>query len=137
MVPHVCLSIVGDDHRPIPFTSRSGSSATTDGLQRFQLLVYPDAEDWQWRDLAQNSTITAEVIDLITRIAFADAVSDWQAFESEIPYLWLDDDARSFFSKWSKKLHNRIAAEKEAIICQHLSKFEKLMLALATSSTSA
>ena len=132
IIQHLCLSLIGgmQPDKLVAYLEQIDGALANDGLlQRFQLLVYPDPGEWQWRD-QPHSDHDAQGARSFAKIASATA-DDWQAIPDKIPYLSLDDDARRMFAEWSENLHNRIASEKEGLICQHLAKYEKLMLALA------
>ena len=104
-------------------------------LQRFQVLVYPDHRNWEWRDKAPDLDARERAYETIERLANFDPVA-WGAKPAgqydKFPAFRFTDDAQEIFIQWSIELHNRrISDESDPLIQQHLSKYDKLFPALA------
>jgi hypothetical protein len=107
-------------------------------LQRFQVLVYPDARPWEWRDRIPNRNARDEALRLFELLADFDPVA-WGAVPADdvtrFPHFRFADDAQQVFVEWLHELHREhIAAELadgHPLIAQHLAKYEKLFAALA------
>lgn len=136
-----CLSVFGgiQPDKLISYLESALHGLSNDGLlQRFQLLVYPDNIQWQYRDRHPNRAASDKVFSLFSDL---DGLSDFDfvtygAFEADEynkrPYFRFNDEAQSFYIDWTTRLNQGLAAsEDQPIIIQHLIKYEKLMPALA------
>jgi hypothetical protein len=107
-------------------------------LQRFQLLVYPDTIEWEYRDRVPNREARERVDQIYERLADFDP-SDlaWGASPAnaghgvKFPYYFFDDQAQEVYIDWTATLHQKIKAESNPLIAQHLTKYDKLFPALA------
>lgn len=108
--------------------------AGDDGLvQRFQLLVYPDASA-TWRNVDRRPDIEARnrAWEIIERLASTDPHTSMPAEPGEIPFLRFDDEAQALFDEWRADLERKIRSGEEApVIEAHLAKFRSLMPSLA------
>jgi putative DNA primase/helicase len=99
---------------------------SNDGLiQRFQLMVWPDTEsDWKYVDRAPDPASEA-----IAQRVFGNLV----ALDSEGPMRFrFAPDAQELFIKWLAKLEARVRGDElHPVLVSHLSKYRKLMPALA------
>lgn len=137
-IPTLCLSVFGGiqpDLLERYLSNIVNSMDNDDRIQRFQLLVYPDPVGWEWRDRYPVRGAREAVRDLFDHLADFDPVQDGATPGDDfvkLPYFQFDDGAQDVFIEWSTDLHlNRIAAEKEPLMRQHLAKFEKLFCSLA------
>jgi hypothetical protein len=137
-IPNLCVSIFGgiqpDKLRSI--LELIADALANDGmLQRFQLLVYPDPCEWEWRDQTPNKEARDKVYELFDKIADFDPVA-WGADSTDeynkFPYFHFSPDAQEVFIAWQTHLHTKILpAEDNLLIAQHLTKYDKLFPALA------
>ena len=137
-VPTLCLSVFGGIQPELleRYLADMVNSFDNDGrIQRFQMLVYPDPVRWEWRDRYPVKGAREAMRDLFDRLADFDPLQDGATPPDDfvkLPWFRFDDAAQEVFIEWSTDLHiNRIAAEQNALMCQHLAKFEKLFCALA------
>ena len=137
-VKQVCLSVFGGIQPELlaRYLATMAASMDNDGrIQRFQVLVYPDAVPWVWRDRYPVRGAREAVRDVFDRLASFDPLQDGAAPADEfikLPHFHFDDEAQEVFIEWATDLHrNRIPAALSPLMRQHLSKFEKLFCSLA------
>lgn len=111
-------------------------SSDNDGrIQRFQVLVYPEAVPWEWRDRYPVHGAREKVRDTFLRLAAFDPVQDGATPADDfvkVPHFAFDDAAQEVFIEWSADLHhNVVASEESALLRQHFAKYEKLFCAVA------
>ena len=111
-------------------------SLDNDGLfQRFQLLVFPDPQVWEWRNDAPDRDARDRAYEIFERLASfnpvrhgAIAKGEYDKFDTFV----FSDEAQKVFIDWSTELYReKIANEDDAIIRQHLAKFDSLFCSLA------
>jgi hypothetical protein len=112
------------------------NSLDNDGrIQRFQMLVYPEPVAWQWIDRYHVKDAREAMRDLFDRLADFDPVQDGATLADDfvkLPWFSFDEAAQEIFIEWSGELHRqRIPAEDDPIVAQHLAKYDKLLPALA------
>ena len=140
-IPNLCVAVFGgiQPDKLTGYLEQAADALGNDGmLQRFQLLVYPDARPWEWRDRSPNATARQAAFDLFQTLADFDPVS-WGAQPADevtrFPWFRFDDAAQAVFIEWTGELNRvRIPAEQangHPLIAQHLAKYEKLFAALA------
>lgn len=137
-VKNLCLSVFGGIQPDLLERYLSGivTSLDNDGrIQRFQVLVYPESVEWEWRDRYPVVGVREALRDLFERLASFDPIqagaAPADAF-AKLPHFCFDDEAQEVFIKWSWELHReQIAKEKDPLMQQHLGKFEKLFCAVA------
>jgi hypothetical protein len=137
-VKTLCLSVFGGIQPELleRYLANMANSLDNDGrIQRFQVLVYPDPVPWEWRDRYPVKGAREAIRDLFDRLADFDPVQDGAAPADDfikVPYFHCDDTAQEVFVEWATDLYtNRIAAEQNPLMRQHLAKFEKLFCAMA------
>ncbi len=137
-IPNLCVSIFGgiQPDKLTMYLEQAVNSLANDGmLQRFQLLVFPDACPWEWRDRAPDKVARDEAFAVFEALAALDprAIGATPADEfAKFPCFVFDEDAQAVFIEWSTDLHrNRIPNEDDPIVAQHLAKYNKLFPALA------
>lgn len=137
-VPNLCLSVFGGIQPDLleKYLSSIAQSLDNDGrIQRFQVLVYPDATHWQWRDRYPVRGVRESVRDLFDRMASFDPVMDGAEPATDfvkVPYFSFDDGGQEIFILWATELHTaKIPGEQNPLMVQHLGKFEKLFCSLA------
>lgn len=138
LVKTVCLSVFGGIQPELleRYLSTIVNSMDNDGrIQRFQLLVFPEAVAWAWRDRYPVKGAREAVRGIFDHLADFDPLQDGAAPADDfvkLPHFHFDDAAQEVFIEWSTDLHiNRIAAEQNPLMRQHLAKFEKLFCSLA------
>lgn len=116
-------------------TSVASASDNDGRVQRFQVMVYPDAVRWEWRDRYPVQGVRERVRDTFLRIAALDPVQDGASPADDfvkIPHFGFDDAAQEVFIEWSTELHlSTIANESNSLLRQHFAKFEKLFCSIA------
>jgi putative DNA primase/helicase len=135
-VPRLCLSVFGGIQPGKLQDYMQGTLAgyDNDGLiQRFQLLVYPDSQAWEYVDEQPNREVQERVVSIFRTLANTDftamgAVSDDVA---GIPYFRFSLSAQKAFIEWLTKLQARISKQDNHVLAEHLSKYKKLIPALA------
>ena len=137
-VKTLCLSVFGGIQPEMMerYLGNIVTSLDNDGrVQRFQMLVYPEAVPWVWRDrhpvtgLARGGARLVRLPGRLRPVAGRRRPADDFV---KLPWFHFDDAAQEVFIEWATDLHiNRIAAEQNPLMRQHLAKFEKLFCALA------
>jgi hypothetical protein len=137
-VPNLCLSVFGGIQPDLleKYLSNITNSFDNDGrVQRFQVLVYPDATAWAWRDRIPAKDPRIVVRNIFSRLADFDPVMDGAKPADEfvkLPHFSFDDAAQEIFIEWCQELNGAgIANEGNPLIRQHLAKYEKLFCSLA------
>ena len=107
-------------------------------LQRFQLLIYPDIEKWQYADVTSNKEAKEAVFNLFKQL---DELNEHELTKlgaqpsdefNTRPYFRFTAEAQQAYKAWSTQLNGiTIPNEEHVIIQEHLSKFGKLMPSLA------
>ncbi len=136
-----CLSVLGgiQPDKLVAYLEPSIKGMGNDGLlQRFQLLVYPDTNNWAYRDETPNKDARKAVFELfqsldnLTTNAIVQIGAKPADEYNPRPYFRFSEDAQELFIAWTTHLHSEvIASEEHPIIIQHLDKYGKLMPALA------
>ena len=137
-IPNLCMSIFGgiQPDKLTIYLEQAVHALANDGmLQRFQLLVYPDARRWEWRDRAPDQRAREAAFMVFEMLADFDPVA-WGAAPADdvakFPHFGFSPEAQAVFIEWSEDMHRtRMPNEDEPIIRQHLAKFDKLFPALA------
>lgn len=137
-VPTLNLSVFGGIQPDLlgRYLASIVESNDNDGrIQRFQMLVYPEPVEWQWRDRYPVRGAREDVRDMFLRLAAFDPVQDGATPADDfvkIPHFGFDDVAQEIFIAWSRDLHHQlIPAAETALLRQHFAKYEKLFCALA------
>lgn len=134
-----CVSLLGSTQpgRLADYIGRAvKGGAADDGLiQRFSLLVWPDASG-AWREVDRYPDSEArqrawEAFDRLDGLAPADVGAEQSEFD-KLPFLRLDDGARDTFGGWRADLEPRLrAGTLHPALESHLSKYRKLVPSLA------
>lgn len=137
-IKNLCLSVFGGIQPELleRYLAGMASSLDNDGrIQRFQVLVYPEAVPWEWRDRYPVQGAREAVRDLFDRLATFDPVQDGAAPADDfvkLPHFHFDDAAQEIFVAWCTELHTvHIANEQNPLMRQHFGKFEKLFCSIA------
>lgn len=137
-IPNHCVSVFGgiQPDKLTGYLEQAANALANDGmLQRFQVLVYPDYQAWEWRDRIPDKAAREQAFAVFETLANFDPVA-WGAAPADdfakFPHFRFDAAAQEIFIEWSGDLHRtRLPAEDQPIIAQHLAKFDKLFPALA------
>lgn len=137
-IDNLCISVFGGIQPELleRYLASISNSLDNDGrIQRFQVMVYPEAVPWQWRDRHPVKGAREAVRDLFDRLASFDPVQDGAAPNDDfvkLPHFCFDDAAQEIFVEWCTELHTvLIANEQNPLMHQHFGKYEKLFCAIA------
>lgn len=137
-IPNLCLSVFGGIQPDLMARYLAGSAAGLDNdgrVQRFQVLVYPEAVKWEWRDRYPVKGARQAVREIFERLSVFDPLQDGAEPETDfvkLPYFMFDDAAQEVFVEWCTELNTvRIPGEPSPLTRQHLAKYEKLFCAVA------
>ncbi len=137
-IKNLCISVFGGIQPELleRYLAGIATSLDNDGrIQRFQVMVYPNAVAWEWRDRYPVKGAREAVRDLFDRLAVFDPVQDGAAPSDDfvkLPHFCFDDAAQDIFVEWCTELHTvHIAQEQNPLMQQHFGKFEKLFCSIA------
>jgi hypothetical protein len=137
-IPNLCLSVFGGIQPELMEKYLAGITqgfGNDGGIQRFQVLVYPDPTPWEWRDRYPVKGAREAVRDVFDRLASFDPVQDGATSADEfvkLPHFSFDNEAQELFIEWATELYRvQIAGEQNPMMQQHLAKFEKLFCSIA------
>ena len=137
-IKNLCISVFGGIQPELLecYLADIANSLDNDGrIQRFQVMVYPNAVPWESRDRYPAKGVREAVRDVFDRLAMFDPVQDGAAPNDDfvkLPHFCFDDTAQEIFVEWCTELHTvHIANEQNPMMKQHLGKFEKLFCAIA------
>ncbi len=137
-IKNLCLSVFGGIQPELLERYLAGISNSLDNdgrIQRFQVLVYPNAVPWQWRDRYPVKGAREAVRDLFDRLSSFDPLQDGAAPADDfvkLPHFYFDDAAQEIFVEWCSELNLvHIANETNPMMQQHFGKFEKLFCSIA------
>ncbi len=111
LILNLCLSVFGGIQPDVltRYLEQASNALANDGmLQRFQLRVYPDQREWEWRDRTPSKPARDAAFAVID--AFAHFVPEnWGATLADelakFPYFHFDDAAQKIFRQWPHDLH--------------------------------
>ena len=137
-IPNLCASIFGgiQPDKLTVYLEQATHALANDGmLQRFQLLVYPNARRWEWRDRSPDKAARDTAFNVFEMLTDFDPAA-WGAAPADdfakFPHFQFNEDAQVVFIEWSEDMHRvRMPNEDDPIIQQHLAKYDKLFPALA------
>jgi hypothetical protein len=137
-IKNLCISVFGGIQPELleRYLAGIATSLDNDGrIQRFQVMVYPNAVAWEWRDRYPVKGAREAVRDLFDRLAVFDPVLDGASPSDDfvkLPHFCFDDAAQDTFVEWCTELHKvHIAKEQNPLMQQHFGKFEKLFCSIA------
>ena len=135
---NMCVSIVGGTQpsKILRYLQKAIRGIDNDGLvQRFQLFVYPDdLKVWQLIDQHPDKQAQETVFKLVETISTMDFVKYGASQDEDngIPYFRFSEKAQELFYGWLTELETtKLRGKEDSIIVEHLSKYRKLMPALA------
>lgn len=133
-----CLSVFGGIQPDLlqRYLSTIINNMDNDGrIQRFQVLVFPEAPSWQWVDRYPVPGAREAVRDIFDRLGSFDPLEAGAIPAGDfvkLPSFAFDDQAQELFIKWATELHTvREPNETNPMIAQTLAKYEKLFCSLA------
>ena len=135
-VPHTCLSVFGAT-TPGPLSSyifqATRGGAGDDGLmQRFQVMVYPDAlAEWKNVDRYPDRQEANRALEIFKRLAGDDC---YPAIEegAACPALRFTEGAQALFNEWREEQEPRLrGGNLPPVMESHLAKYKSLMPSLA------
>ena len=137
-IPNLCASLFGgiQPDKLAGYLRMTTRSLDNDGLfQRFQVLVYPDPQVWEWRDEAPDKYARDRAYEIFEQLANFNPVF-WGAIpkgEHDKFHTFRSGTKRkSIFIAWSIDLYRKkMRIEDDAIIRQHLAKYDSLFCSLA------
>ena len=102
-------------------------------LQRFQVLVFPDEIKGGLVDAAPDIPARERAFAIFDELAKMDFVACGAETDdhAKIPYFHFDAEAQQFFNAWYEATERKRNIEGEAIMVEHLAKFDSLMPSLA------
>ena len=137
-VKTLCLSIFGgiQPDKIESYLAGIASNLDNDGrVQRFQVMVYPNAVPWAWCDRYPVQGAREAVRDVFDRLSMFDPVQDGATPADDfvkLPHFRFDDEAQEVYIEWCTELNLvHIANEQDPLMKQHFGKFEKLFCSLA------
>lgn len=122
----LCLSVLGSI-QPGPLSNLISDAAKGGGgddgmVQRFQLMVYPDASKvWKNIDRKPNNAIREKISLIFNNL-------DEMVFDEHLSF---DGVAQAIFDSWRLDLETRIRNESETLIESHLAKYRSLVPSIA------
>ena len=133
----ICESIFGtiQPTRIIPHIRQSQSVTKNSGfIQRFQIMVYPDSENWEYIDKAPNSEAIRRAFKCFKEIEKMD-FCNLQGCVTEvnkIPFMRFSEEAQELFIAWIQKLQKKLTNTDESpVLREHFGKYRSLMPSLA------
>ena len=137
-IPALCLSVFGgiQPGRLAPYLSSAirGGQGDDGLIQRFQVMVYPDPPSaWRNVDRWPDSAARNRAFDVFKRLdLLTPSLVGATVEEGELPFIRFDGASQELFNEWLADLMNRLrAGDEHPTVEGHLSKFRKLMPALA------
>lgn len=133
---NVCISVFGTIQPDRLINYLYGAIyGDNDGLiQRFQLLVYPDQLKWKLVDRKPDNNAKNRVFNIINKLSNLDFIQHGAVIDEgeKFPYFRFDEEAQQEFYSWLTELEeNKLSSDDHPAILEHLSKYKKLMPALA------
>ena len=133
----ICESIFGtiQPTRIIPHIRQTKSDTKNSGfIQRFQIMLFPDSENWEYIDKSQNSAAARRAFNCFKEIANMDfrSLKGCIAEDNKIPYMRFSEDAQELFIVWLHELQEKLCdPENSPVIREHFGKYRSLMPSLA------
>lgn len=136
-IPALCLSVLGGI-QPGPLSSYVSQAIKggigDDGLlQRFQILVWPDApNDWKNVDRWPDNEAKSRAYAIFNSLDTLEPAVDREATDTDIPGIRFDKEAQEIFNDWRLKLETKLRkGELHPALESHLAKYRSLMPSLS------
>ena len=137
-VPNLALSVLGgiQPERLEKYLDSASKDVGNDGLlARFQLMVWPDPLDFEWRDTLPDKGLRDAVYRVFEKLDDDDFIASWGAEPADqfrrIPSFKLSPAAAQAFIAWDTKLQTEIMPTCPAVLQEHFGKYEKMVAGLA------
>ena len=133
----ICESIFGtiQPTRIIPHIRQTKSNTNNSGfIQRFQIMTYPDSENWEYIDKSLNIAASRRAFKCFKEIAQMDfrSLKGCITEVNKIPYMRFSEDAQELFIAWLHELQEKLCdPENSSVIREHFGKYRSLMPSLA------
>ena len=133
----ICESIFGtiQPTRIIPHIRQTKSDTKNSGfIQRFQIMLYPDSDDWEYIDKSPNSAAARRAFNCFKEIANMDfrTLKGCVAEDNKIPYIRFSEEAQELFIAWLHDLQEILSNPGNSpTIREHFGKYRSLMPSLA------
>ena len=133
----ICESIFGtiQPTRIIPHIRQTKSDTKNSGfIQRFQIMLYPDSENWEYIDKSPNSAAARRAFNCFKEIANMDlrTLKGCVAEDNKIPYMRFSEEAQELFVAWLHDLQEKlINTDDSPVLREHFGKYRSLMPSLA------
>ena len=133
----ICESIFGtiQPTRIIPHIRQTKSDTKNSGfIQRFQIMLYPDSDDWEYIDKSPNSAAARRAFNCFKEIANMDfrTLKGCVAEDNKIPYMRFSEEAQELFVAWLHDLQEKlINTDDSPVLREHFGKYRSLMPSLA------
>ncbi len=137
-IPNLALSVLGgiQPERLEKYLDSAAQEVGNDGLlARFQLMVWPDSLEFEWRDGTPDKGLRDAVYKIFETLDDDDFIAAWGAEPADqfrrVPSFKLAPAAAQAFIAWDTKLQTEIMPSFPAVLQEHFGKFEKLVAGLA------
>ncbi len=137
-IPNLCLSVLGgiQPDRLERYMDSVCKEVGNDGLlARFQLMVWPDSLDFEWRDDLPDKALRDAVSHIFEVLDENDWWAIWGAEPADqfrrIPSFRLSAAAAQAFIQWDTHLQTMIVPGCPSVLQEHFGKYEKLVAGLA------
>jgi hypothetical protein len=133
----ICESIFGtiQPTRIIPHIRQSQSATKNSGfIQRFQVMVFPDSESWEYIDRAPNSEAIRRAFNCFKEMAKMNfgTLKGCLTEDNKIPFMRFSKDAQELFIAWIHELQNKLTnTDDSPVLREHFGKYRSLMPSLA------
>ncbi len=137
-IPNLCLSVLGgiQPERLEKYLDGVSRDTGNDGLlARFQLAVWPDSLDFEWRDALPDKSLRDAVYRIFETLDDDDFIAAWGAEPADqfrrIPSFKLSAGAAKAFIAWDTQLQTQVMPACPSVLQEHFGKYEKLVAGLA------
>lgn len=126
-ISSVCLAMLGNIQPGVlrPYLSQANNGKTGDDgmIQRFQLMVWPDLNNWRHIDQWPDKSAKDEAFNVFVQLA------DWEGFNEAARF---SHEAQTLFDAWFSQLHQELRNDDiHPAIESHYGKYKSLIPSLA------
>lgn len=137
-IPNLALSVLGgiQPERLEKYLDSAAKDTGNDGLlARFQLMVWPDSLDFEWRDTLPDKELRNAVYRIFETLDDDDFIGAWGAEPADqfrrIPSFKMAKEAAQAFIAWDTELQTQVMPSCAPVLQEHFGKYEKLVAGLA------
>ena len=137
-IPNLALSVLGgiQPERLERYLDGAAKDVGNDGLlARFQLMVWPDSLEFEWRDTLPDRMLRDAVYRIFEVLDDDDFISAWGAEPADqfrrIASFKLSPAAAQAFIAWDTELQTQVMPSCAPVLQEHFGKYEKLVAGLA------